>query len=70
MGRKYKTTITDVNYFLTELFVPSADVMCLSRYRGDFQVVADVHSVHLFLWDRVRAVQVSQQACWLKANKT
>lgn len=44
--------------------------MSLVRYRGDFQVVADVHSVHIFLWDRVGAVQVCQQACWLRAHKT
>lgn len=44
--------------------------MCLSRYRGDFQVVADVHSVHIFLRDRVGTVQISQQACWLRAHKT
>lgn len=44
--------------------------MCLSRYRGNFQVVTDVHSVHIFLRHSVRTVQVSQQACWLRAHKT
>ena len=42
----------------------------LSRYRGDFQVVTDVHSVHIFLWDCISTVQVRQQACWLRAHKT
>lgn len=40
--------------------------MCMSSYRGDFQVVSDVHSVHVFLWDGVGTVQVGQQACWLR----
>lgn len=46
------------------------DVMRSSRYRGDFQVVTNMHSVHIFLRDWVRTVQVSQQACWLRAHKT
>ena len=41
----------------------------LSRYRGDFQVVTDVHSVHIFLRDCISTVQVRQQACWLRAHK-
>lgn len=40
------------------------------RHRGDFQVVTDVHSVHVFLWDCIGAVQISQQACWLKIDNT
>lgn len=46
------------------------DVMRFYRYRSDFQVVPDVHSVHIFLRDWVRTVQVSQQTCWLRENKT
>lgn len=42
----------------------------LTRYRGNFQVVANVHSVHVFLWDCVGAVQIGQQTCWLKGHKT
>lgn len=42
----------------------------LSRYRGNFQVVANVHSVHVFLWDGIGAVQISQQTCWLQRHKT
>lgn len=53
-------------------FVHSAkkhkNVVCLSGYRGNFQVVTDVHPVHIFLWDWVGTVQVSQQACWLKST--
>ena len=44
--------------------------MCLFRYRGNFQVITDVHPVHIFFWDGVRTVEVSQQACWLRAHKT
>lgn len=43
--------------------------MCLFRYRGNFQVITDVHPVHIFFWDGVRTVEVSQQACWLRAHK-
>lgn len=42
----------------------------LCRYLGKFQVVADVHSIHIFLRDWIGAVQVSQQACWLRADET
>lgn len=56
-----------------ELLIPSEDVLSmffLSTYRGNLHVVADVHSVHVFLRDSVRAVQISQKACRLKGAQT
>lgn len=38
----------------------------LSIYCGNLQVVADVHSVHVFLRDGVRALQISQKASRLE----
>lgn len=32
-------------------FCRSVYMMCFSRYRGNFQVVTDVHSIHIFLWN-------------------
>lgn len=43
--------------------------MYMITYRSDFQVITDVHSIHIFLWDCVSAVQVSQQACRLTEQK-
>lgn len=39
-------------------------------YCGNLQVVADVHSVHVFLRDGVRAVQISQKASRLEGVQT
>lgn len=45
-------------------------LLCVCTYCGNLQVVADVHSVHIFLRDGVRAVQISQKAGRLEGAQT